>query len=86
MKIYTNNQYKALALAFHNLKEENEQLKEENRKLKEVNGNLRNMVDFYEHDNKFLTRLLKACSENNNEDIDFPNSQKGEEGSSIWET
>ena len=85
MKIYTNNQYKALALAFHNLKEENEKLKEENRKLMEVNGNLRNMVDFYEHDNKFLTRLLKACSENNNQDIDFPNSQRKDDRSNSLE-
>ena len=59
MKIMTNNQYKALAIAYHNLKEEN-------RKLKEENGRLRTQLN------------------SNFENIDFPNSQKGEE-LSIWE-
>ena len=54
MKILTNNQYKALAIAYHNLKEEN-------RKLKEENGRLRTQLN------------------SNFENIDFPNSQKGEE-------
>ena len=58
MKIMTNNQYKALAIAYHNLKEEN-------RKLKEENGRLRTQLN------------------SNFENIDFPNSQKGEE-LSIW--
>ena len=66
MKIMTNNQYKALAIAYHNLKEENRKLKEENRKLKEENGRLRTQLN------------------SNFENIDFPNSQKGEE-LSIWE-
>lgn len=63
MKIMTNNQYKALAIAYHNIKEENEKLKHENARLIEAN--------------KRLSALF-------NNDIDFPNSQKGEE-ISIWE-
>lgn len=46
MKIMTNNQYKALAIAYHNLKEENRKLKEENGRLRtQLNSNFEN-IDF----------------------------------------
>jgi hypothetical protein len=45
MKVLTNNQYKALAIAFHNIKEENRKLKEENARLKESNARLSNLFD-----------------------------------------
>lgn len=73
MKVLTNNQYKALTVAFHNLKEENEKLQKENRMLSSA----------YESVSRQLNECFRVLS-NNNIDIDFPNSHKGGENS-IWE-
>lgn len=74
MKIMTNVQYKALAIAYDKLNEENRKLKEENRKLWIA----------YESVSRQLNECFRVLS-NNNLNIDFPNSQKGED-SSIWES
>lgn len=50
MKIMTNFQYKALAIAFHNLKEENRKLKEENELLKNIVRNSNEFQNFLKID------------------------------------
>ena len=77
MKIYTNNQYQALAMTFHNMKVENE-------KLKDQIAYLEKKIKVLENDKNILLNII-------NPDIaavDFPNGSNEKEGGdnlSIWE-
>ena len=69
MKILTNKQYQALAVAFHNLKQENRMLKIENRLLKSKTSYITNDLIFPNTDERGLTGDPEMPDEENISDI-----------------